>query len=80
MASMISGALKPAVTRVIDPVARLALRAGLTPNSVTILGAIGVIASAAYFYPKERFFCRNDSYLHLCPQRSLRWNDGTNIG
>tara|TARA_B110000503_G_C7171673_1_gene424610 strand:+ start:4995 stop:5606 length:612 start_codon:yes stop_codon:yes gene_type:complete len=56
MASMISGALKPAVTRVIDPVARLALRAGLTPNSVTILGAIGVIASAAYFYPKERFF------------------------
>jgi CDP-diacylglycerol--glycerol-3-phosphate 3-phosphatidyltransferase len=53
---MISGALKPAVTRLINPVARIALRIGLTPNSVTVLGAVGLVASALYFYINESFF------------------------
>ncbi|ASY17304.1 phosphatidylinositol phosphate synthase [Candidatus Planktophila versatilis] len=53
---MISSALKPAVTRLINPLARAALRVGLTPNSVTILGALGLIISAAYFYSKEEYF------------------------
>ena len=53
---MISSALKPAVTRLINPLARTALRAGLTPNSVTILGALGLIISAAYFYSYEQYF------------------------
>jgi len=56
MVSMISSALKPAVTRMINPVARIALRAGLTPNSVTLIGALGLIASAAFFYSNERYF------------------------
>ena len=56
MVAMISGALKPLVTRIINPVARAALRLGLTPNAVTTLGAFGLIASALYFYPKEEFF------------------------
>ena len=56
MGPMISGALKPTVTRLINPVARLALRIGLTPNSVTVLGAIGLVSSAMYFYINERFF------------------------
>ena len=56
MGPMISGALKPTVTRLINPVARLALRIGLTPNSVTVLGAIGLVSSAMYFYTNERFF------------------------
>lgn len=56
MVPMISSALKPAVTRVIEPVARLALRIGLTPNAITLLGAVGVLASAGYFYPKEKYF------------------------
>jgi CDP-diacylglycerol--glycerol-3-phosphate 3-phosphatidyltransferase len=56
MVPMISGALKPAVTRLINPVARLALRIGLTPNSVTVLGAIGLVSSALYFYISERYF------------------------
>ena len=56
MVSMISSALKPAVTRMINPVARIALRAGLTPNSVTLIGALGLIASAAFFYSDERYF------------------------
>jgi len=53
---MISSALKPAVTRLINPLARAALRVGLTPNSVTILGALGLIISAAYFYSTEEYF------------------------
>lgn len=56
MGPMISGALKPTVTRLINPVARLALRIGLTPNSVTVLGAIGLVSSALYFYINERYF------------------------
>lgn len=53
---MISSALKPAVTRLINPVARLALRIGLTPNLVTTGGTIATVAAALYFYPRERFF------------------------
>jgi len=56
MVLMISSALKPAVTRLINPLARAALRVGLTPNSVTILGALGLIISAAYFYSTEEYF------------------------
>lgn len=56
MVSMISSVLKPAVTRLIEPVARLALRVGLTPNSITLLGAVGVLVSAGYFYPREEYF------------------------
>lgn len=56
MVPMISSALKPAVTRVIEPVARLALRLGLTPNSITLLGAVGVLISAGYFFPREDYF------------------------
>ena len=56
MVPMISSALKPAVTRVIEPVARIALRLGLTPNSITLLGAVGVLISAGYFYPRDEYF------------------------
>jgi len=56
MVPMISSALKPAVTRLINPVARFALRIGLTPNAVTILGALGLVTSAGYFYTHERYF------------------------
>ncbi len=56
MVPMISSALKPAVTRLINPVARMALRIGLTPNSVTVLGATGLVTSALYFFINERYF------------------------
>jgi CDP-diacylglycerol--glycerol-3-phosphate 3-phosphatidyltransferase len=52
---MLSARLKPAVTRVITPVAALALRMGITPNAVTWTGAIAVVTSALYFYPKGEF-------------------------
>jgi len=53
---MLSARLKPAVTRVITPVAAMALRLGVTPNAVTWTGAIAVVTSALYFYPKGDFF------------------------
>jgi CDP-diacylglycerol--glycerol-3-phosphate 3-phosphatidyltransferase len=56
MVPMISTVLKPAVTRLIEPVARLALRVGLTPNTITLFGALGVLISAGYFYPREDYF------------------------
>lgn len=56
MVPMISNALKPAVTRLINPVARLALRIGLTPNAVTVLGAFGLVSSALFFYSNEEYF------------------------
>ena len=56
MVPMISNVLKPAVTGLIEPVAGFALRIGLTPNMVTMIGAVGVLASAGYFYPREDYF------------------------
>jgi len=56
MVPMISSALKPLVTRLIEPVALFALRIGLTPNAITILGAVGVVASAGFFYTDENYF------------------------
>jgi CDP-diacylglycerol--glycerol-3-phosphate 3-phosphatidyltransferase len=53
---MISRSLKPAVTRLITPVASGALRIGITPNGVTWVGAIGVVSSALIFYPRGDFF------------------------
>jgi CDP-diacylglycerol--glycerol-3-phosphate 3-phosphatidyltransferase len=53
---MISAKIKPAVTRVITPVASIVLRLGITPNAVTWTGAIAVVAAALYFYPEGQFF------------------------
>ena len=53
---MISDVLKPAVTRIISPVARFFLRIGLTPNAVTSIGAMCVVLSALYFFPRGGFF------------------------
>jgi CDP-diacylglycerol--glycerol-3-phosphate 3-phosphatidyltransferase len=52
---MLSARLKPAVTRVITPVAKAALRIGITPNAVTWTGAIAVVASALFFFPRGQF-------------------------
>jgi CDP-diacylglycerol--glycerol-3-phosphate 3-phosphatidyltransferase len=53
---MISDVLKPAVTRIVSPVARFFIRIGLTPNSVTAIGALCVVGSAIYFFPRGDFF------------------------
>jgi CDP-diacylglycerol--glycerol-3-phosphate 3-phosphatidyltransferase len=41
---------------VITPLCRLALRIGLTPNQVTVIGTFGVSASALFFYPRGDLF------------------------
>lgn len=56
MWQMISSVFKPMVTRVITPLAKVAMRAGCTPNGVTMVGALGVMVSALYFYPTKHFF------------------------
>ncbi len=53
---MISAHLKPQVTRLINPVVKGAVRIGVTANGVTIIGAIGTVASALYFYPRGDLF------------------------
>jgi CDP-diacylglycerol--glycerol-3-phosphate 3-phosphatidyltransferase len=55
MVTMISDIVKPAVTRLITPTAKGLLRMGLTPNSVTVVGAVGLVVSAFIFYPSENF-------------------------
>jgi CDP-diacylglycerol--glycerol-3-phosphate 3-phosphatidyltransferase len=56
MVAMISDLLKPAVTRVITPTAKGLLRMGLTPNSMTVVGGIGVVASSFALFPSGHFF------------------------
>ena len=53
---MISDIFKPAVVRIISPIARGMLRIGLTPNSVTTIGAAGVIATSLTAYPNGHLF------------------------
>jgi len=53
---MISDIFKPAVVRLISPAARILLRSGLTPNSVTTIGAIGVITTSLIAYPNGHLF------------------------
>lgn len=53
---MVSSAFKPAVNRFIEPIARLAIRAGVTPDAVTLVGSIGTVLAAGYFYPRGELF------------------------
>jgi CDP-diacylglycerol--glycerol-3-phosphate 3-phosphatidyltransferase len=53
---MVSSSFKPAVTRVIEPIARLAVRRGVTPDMVTVAGTIGSIASSIYLIPQGELF------------------------
>lgn len=53
---MVSSAFKPVVNRVIEPIARLAISAKITPNAVTVFGTIGTIGSALIFYPRGDLF------------------------
>jgi len=53
---MISDIFKPAVVRIISPTAQILLRIGLTPNSVTTVGAIGVVVTSLIAYPSGHLF------------------------
>jgi CDP-diacylglycerol--glycerol-3-phosphate 3-phosphatidyltransferase len=53
---MVSSAFKPAVNRVIEPIARIAIRAHVTPNAVTLVGTAGSVVAALYFFPRGDLF------------------------
>lgn len=46
MAKIFSVITKSGLRRVVDPVARSLLRAGVSPNAVTVTGTVGVVAAA----------------------------------
>lgn len=47
---------RASVSRVTDPAGAWLLRAGLTPNVVTVIGTIGAAASALWFFPHNDLF------------------------
>lgn len=53
---MVSSSFKPAVNRVIEPIARSAVRLRITPDMVTITGTIGSIGSSIYLIPRGELF------------------------
>ena len=71
---MISDIFKPAVVRVISPTARGLLRIGLTPNSVTFMGAVGVVTTALIAYPAGHLF---GGTLLICVMALSDLFDGT---
>ena len=71
---MISDIFKPAVVRIISPTAKGLLRIGLTPNSVTVIGAAGVIATSLVAYPSGHLF---GGTLAICLMALSDLFDGT---
>ncbi len=47
--------VRAAVAKIVEPVARGLLKIGLSPDAVTVIGTVGVCASAAYFFPRGDF-------------------------
>ncbi|MBO4272555.1 phosphatidylinositol phosphate synthase, partial [Microbispora triticiradicis] len=48
--------LRPAVTRVMTPLGRALARRGISPDVITTVGTLGVVASALVFYPSGHLF------------------------
>ena len=48
--------VRPALARLVDPVAAGLLRAGVGPDAITALGAAGAVAGALAFFPRGMFF------------------------
>lgn len=56
MSPMIQNRFRAPVTAFITPIAKGMLKLGLTPNSVTAVGAIGGSIAAIYFFSIDEFF------------------------
>ena len=52
---MLNLRVRPALARVLDPVAARMLSAGITPDAVTLIGTVGVIVGALVFFPRGEF-------------------------
>jgi CDP-diacylglycerol--glycerol-3-phosphate 3-phosphatidyltransferase len=53
---MLNLRLRPALGRVVDPVATALLRTGVGPDAVTLTGTLGVVVGALAFFPRGMFF------------------------
>ncbi len=56
MCPMIQNRFRAPVTALISPVARWLLRIGLTPNALTVIGALGSSLCAVFFFSQGKFF------------------------
>jgi len=48
--------LRPGITRILTPTARALVRAGVTPDAVTVIGTAGVATGALVFFPRGSLF------------------------
>jgi CDP-diacylglycerol---glycerol-3-phosphate 3-phosphatidyltransferase len=48
--------IRPALAHVLDPMGRALARTPLTPNAITVIGTVGVSASALVLFPKGEMF------------------------
>jgi len=55
MAKIFSGAARLGGARIVDPVARALLRAGVSPDAVTLAGTLGVLVAAVGFGTRGEF-------------------------
>jgi CDP-diacylglycerol--glycerol-3-phosphate 3-phosphatidyltransferase len=55
MAKIFSGAARSGYARIVDPVARGLLRLGISPDTVTVLGTLGVLVGALGFAARGQF-------------------------
>lgn len=54
--AMLNLHVRPAIGRVVDPIAAALLRAGVHPDAVTITGTLGATIGALAFFPRGMFF------------------------
>ena len=53
---MLNLRVRPALGKIVDPVASALLRTGISPDAVTLAGTLGVVLGALVFFPQGMFF------------------------
>jgi CDP-diacylglycerol--glycerol-3-phosphate 3-phosphatidyltransferase len=53
---MLSLHVRPVLARVVDPLAAALLRAGVSPDAITVLGTVGVVSGALALFPRGELF------------------------
>ncbi len=53
---MLSLRVRPVLARVVDPVAAALLRAGVSPDAITVLGTLGVVTGSLALFPRGELF------------------------
>ena len=56
MYPMIANRFKAPVTLVISPLCKFFLRIGISPNALTVFGALGSVVASLFFFPNGDFF------------------------